>query len=54
MKLRARKAEAITAIPVANPSMLSRRFTAFVIPINQKMVNAILSDEERVHGRLRP
>jgi hypothetical protein len=34
--------------------MLSSRLTAFVIPMSQKMVIAMLTGTDEVHGRVRP
>jgi hypothetical protein len=54
MKFTARKPDAIAATPVANPSMLSSRLIAFVIPISQKIVMTTLIDAERVQGSVNP
>ncbi len=49
-----RKQEAMAAIPVAKPSMLSSRLMALVMPINQKIVISIFTGSERVHGSTNP
>src|SRR5438270_319162 len=41
----------MAAMPAANPSMLSSRLIALVIPINQKIVIAMFTEFERVHER---
>ena len=50
----ARKSEAITAIPLASPSMLSSMFTALVMPTSQKMVSAMFAAGSGVHGSSKP
>jgi len=54
MKFKVRKTDAIAAIPVANPSMLSSRLIALVMPMSQKIVIAMFTDADRVQGRVSP
>jgi hypothetical protein len=51
---KARKTDAIAATPDASPSMLSSRLMAFVIPMSQKTVIAMLTGGDCVHGKESP
>ena len=53
-KLRASEKAAIADIPAANPSMLSSRFIAFVMPMTQKTVSQISTISKPVSGSFRP
>ena len=53
-KFTVRKQEAMAATPVANPSMLSSKLIALVMPISQKIVITMLTGSERVHGKANP
>ena len=44
----------MAAIPVASPSMLSSRLMAFVMPISQKIVITMFTENERVQGSDKP
>ena len=54
MKLNVRKADAMAAMPVASPSMLSSKLIALVIPISQKIVITMFAGSDRVHGSSNP
>ena len=54
IKFTVRKQEAMAATPVANPSMLSSKLIALVMPISQKIVINMLTGSDRVHGRANP
>ena len=50
----ARNAAAMAAMPAANPSILSSRLSAFVMPITQTKVIAMLTAGVYVHGKFSP